>query len=93
MPIQWKPDLRTPVTPTEAKLQFSLGGKGAAWHVTVDVSKKYGLLMLFASTDPVAVNLTYNGSPLLTDAQIEVEARILAGVCADAATAWQEAHR
>jgi len=92
MPIQWKPD-PTPVVATEAVINYSLGGKGAAWHVTVDVSKKYGMTQMAATTNPLTVTLYRTVSALLSDAQIEVEARILAGVCADAATAWQEAHR
>lgn len=92
MTIEWKPD-PTPVAATEAVLDYSLGVKGAAWYVSVEISRRHGSTQMAARTHPSTVTVYRSVFDLLDDGVIESECRILAGVCADAATAWQEAHR
>ena len=92
MPIEWKPEKVT-AADLETTLAYDFGVKGALVAVTVHISKKYGMTFFAADTSPRSLTIHHSGPGELTDAQIEAEACILAGVCAEAATAWQEAHR
>jgi hypothetical protein len=92
MSIEWKPEKVT-AADLEATLAYDFGVKGEVVAVTVHIGKKYGMTLFAADTSPRSLTIHHSGPGELADAQIEAEARILAGVCADAATAWQEAHR